>query len=86
MPVVGLREPCPCGSGKRYKACHGRAGLDAFVARPFAGRTDETEWVALREVVPAATAPVTVLGHEDRTVLLSTVLPLAWPVRVRCSR
>ena len=83
VPVVGLREPCPCGSGKRYKACHGRAGLDAFVARLFAGRADETEWVALREVVPAATAPVTVLGHEDRTVLLSTVLPLAWPAMVR---
>ena len=25
IPVVGLREPCPCGSGKRYKACHGKA-------------------------------------------------------------
>ena len=26
VPVVGMREPCPCGSGRRYKACHGRAG------------------------------------------------------------
>ncbi|MCW2607213.1 MAG: topoisomerase [Frankiales bacterium] len=83
VPVVGLREPCPCGSGKRYKACHGKASLDAFVARPFAGRADETEWVALREVVPAATAPLRVVGHEDRTVVLSTVLPLAWPAMVR---
>ena len=24
VPVVGGREPCPCGSGKRYKGCHGR--------------------------------------------------------------
>ncbi|MBL9148578.1 MAG: preprotein translocase subunit SecA [Phycisphaerae bacterium] len=23
MPVVGRNEPCPCGSGKKYKACHG---------------------------------------------------------------
>jgi len=83
VPVVGGREPCPCGSGKRYKACHGRAQPSAFVARPFAGRPDETEWVALREVVPSATAPLTVLGHEDRDVLLSTVLPLAWPALVR---
>lgn len=22
-PVVGRNEPCPCGSGKRYKECHG---------------------------------------------------------------
>ena len=21
---VGRNEPCPCGSGKRYKQCHGR--------------------------------------------------------------
>ena len=35
---VGPREPCPCGSGKRYKACHGKAG-GVFVARPFANRS-----------------------------------------------
>jgi preprotein translocase subunit SecA len=24
MPKVGRNEPCPCGSGKKYKHCHGR--------------------------------------------------------------
>ena len=24
MPKVGRNEPCPCGSGKKYKACHGK--------------------------------------------------------------
>ncbi len=24
MPRVGRNEPCPCGSGKKYKQCHGR--------------------------------------------------------------
>ena len=24
-PKVGRNDPCPCGSGKKYKACHGRA-------------------------------------------------------------
>jgi preprotein translocase subunit SecA len=24
MPKVGRNEPCPCGSGKKYKMCHGR--------------------------------------------------------------
>jgi preprotein translocase subunit SecA len=24
MPRVGRNDPCPCGSGKKYKACHGR--------------------------------------------------------------
>ena len=50
---------------------------DVFVARPFAGRADETEWVALREIVPAATAPLR-LKTSDVPVTLSTVLPLHW--------
>jgi hypothetical protein len=52
-----------------------------FVARPFEGLPDETDWVALREVVPAATAPLTL--KDGTTVTLSTVLPLAWPGMVR---
>jgi preprotein translocase subunit SecA len=24
QPKVGRNEPCPCGSGKKYKQCHGR--------------------------------------------------------------
>lgn len=24
MPKVGRNDPCPCGSGKKYKKCHGR--------------------------------------------------------------
>src|SRR4029078_6256322 len=27
--VVGRNEPCPCGSGKRYKDCHGRLARPA---------------------------------------------------------
>jgi preprotein translocase subunit SecA len=23
---VGRNEPCPCGSGKKYKHCHGKIG------------------------------------------------------------
>jgi preprotein translocase subunit SecA len=23
MPKVGRNEPCPCGSGRKYKHCHG---------------------------------------------------------------
>jgi preprotein translocase subunit SecA len=25
LPKVGRNDPCPCGSGKKYKSCHGRA-------------------------------------------------------------
>lgn len=93
VPVVGQREPCPCGSGRKYKACHGRAAAVASAVapapRPFAGLPGEVDWVALREIVPAATATVSlapafrrpagddVAAVDDVTV--ATVLPMAWP-------
>jgi hypothetical protein len=86
VPVVGAREPCPCGSGRRYKACHGKRRGDAVapVSRPFAGLPGEGDWVAMREIVPAATAPITLTGeHAGREVTVATVLPLGWPALVR---
>ena len=55
-----------------------------FVSRPFAGLPSETEWVAIRELVPAATAPVTFASGRApeggvTTATIATVLPLAWP-------
>ena len=81
---VGPRQPCPCGSGKRYKACHGAPGGagDIYVGRPFEGLPSECDIVALRELVPAATAPLTV-KDADRTVQLCTLLPMAAPAMVR---
>ncbi|MFF2815429.1 DUF5926 family protein [Kitasatospora cineracea] len=89
VPVVGAREACPCGSGRRYKACHGRQAAHAvqeLVHRPFEGLPGEADWVALRELVPAATVPlVLAAGVADEaigevpSVTLATVLPLAWP-------
>ena len=29
VPKVGRNEPCPCGSGKKFKSCHGKVGSDA---------------------------------------------------------
>ncbi|MFB7593168.1 DUF5926 family protein [Streptomyces sp. NPDC056160] len=85
IPVVGAREPCPCGSGRRYKACHGRTAAHAateLVQRPFEGLPGECDWVALRELVPAATAELTLkdgLPEGVPSVRLATVLPMAWP-------
>ncbi|MDK1474968.1 DUF5926 family protein [Streptomyces sp. 549] len=85
VPVVGGREPCPCGSGRRYKGCHGRAAAQAvteLVRRPFEGLPGECDWVAMRELVPAATAPLTLAGGLPDgvpAVTLATVLPMAWP-------
>ena len=84
---VGPRQPCPCGSGRRYKACHGDpSGPPAvFVSRPFAGLKAECDIVALRELVPAATAPLELAGSvaTERSVLLCSLLPGASPALVR---
>ena len=57
---------------------------DVFVPRPFEGLADEVEWIALRELVPAASAPLTlapelVEEYGERPVTLATVLPMAVP-------
>jgi hypothetical protein len=57
---------------------------DIFVLRPFEGLRNEADWVALRELVPAATAPLRLAPelidkYGEREVTVSTVLPLAWP-------
>jgi hypothetical protein len=85
VPVVGAREQCPCGSGRRYKACHGRAVAQAvteLVQRPFEGLPGECDWIALRELVPAATVELKLkdaLPEGVPSVTLATVLPMAWP-------
>jgi hypothetical protein len=83
--AVGPRQPCPCGSGRRYKACHGNASgpVDTFVARPFEGLPNEADIVAMREIVPAATAPLTLRSDADRSVVLCSLLPTAAPALVR---
>ncbi|MBW0137150.1 DUF5926 family protein [Pseudonocardia abyssalis] len=78
------RRPCPCGSGKRFKACHG-AGDDIIVTRPFEGLAVECDLVALREFLPSATAPLTLRTPADRPVVIASVLPGASAALVRPS-
>jgi hypothetical protein len=84
---VGPREPCPCGSGKRFKQCHGRdraQAADVFVARPFEGLPGECDLIAFREVVPAASAVLHGTGDfEGRDITVCTLLPMAMPGLVR---
>ena len=73
------RAAAATGRGERAEKVR-----DVYVGRPFEGLTGEADWVALRELVPAATAPVALAAdlvdkHGERSVTLSTVLPMAWP-------
>jgi len=82
VPVVGQREPCPCGSGRRYKACHGRTARVAaaqFVVRPFEGLASEADWVALREFVPAGLARLAPLDADAPSTSAATLLPMIAP-------
>ena len=61
---------------------------DVFVARPFEGLADEGEWIALRELVPAASAPLRLAPafaerYGEREIQLATVLPMAWPAMTK---
>ena len=62
------------------------------VARPFAGLANEPDWVAIREILPAATAVVRLDAKAVKAALgddapadvpteatIATVLPMAWP-------
>jgi len=84
---VGPRQPCPCGSGRRYKACHGSPDgpAPAYVARPFEGFPGECDLIAMREIVAAATAPLPLADGvgEGRSVQLCSLLPMAAPALVR---
>lgn len=55
-----------------------------YIARPFAGLPGEADWVAAYEILPAATATLTLKADavpegSPETVTLATVLPMAWP-------
>lgn len=72
--------------GKARQQSAPRPARAPYAARPFEGLASETEWVAMREILPAATAQVQVrLPHaegesdEPREVLLVSVLPGAVP-------
>jgi hypothetical protein len=59
--------------------------VPTFVSRPFEGLPGECDIVAMREIVPAATAPLTLVDgvSTDRSVVLCSLLPMASPALVR---
>ena len=80
IPAVGRNSPCPCGSGKRYKECHGAIASGdvaipsaaALPARRSSYRAPGTEWAHLsdEERDDLGAAMEAALGHQtaNRTV------------------
>lgn len=72
------------GERGRSTARAERAAAVPFVARPFQGLPAESDWVAIREILPAATATITlrpdaIPDGAPTEAVVATVLPLAWP-------
>lgn len=65
---------------KRQAGGNKKVARAPFVNRPFEGLANEPDWVAMREIIPAGTAPVTMqLDGETHEITLVTVLPGAVP-------
>lgn len=88
---MAKRRP-PQGEGARPSRAERLAARRAdlnVASRPFEGRKDECDLVTLREIVPSATAELTLTNHPSlgshagSAVTLGTVLPLQWPAMKR---
>ncbi len=73
-------------ASRRKKDAQGKTKVAPapYTARPFAGLPGEPDWVAAYEILPAATATLTLTGEgvpagSPQTATLATVLPMAWP-------
>lgn len=74
-------------ASRRKKDAQGKTTKVApapYVARPFEGLPGEPDWVAAYEILPAATAVLTLKAGavpegSPQTVTLASVLPMAWP-------
>ena len=45
MVIVGRNQPCPCGSGRRFKECHGAIGAVAVAAAAAPSTSAAPSWV-----------------------------------------
>ena len=71
-------------ASKRHSVRQSGAAPAPLASRPFEGLAGETEWVALREIVPAATGVVRFADGKSPDgapveATMATVLPMAWP-------
>jgi tetratricopeptide (TPR) repeat protein len=63
-PAVGRNDPCPCGSGKRYKQCHGALG-SAPTATPVTTPASGPSANAVQSALPLAQRGVTLHRAGD---------------------
>jgi hypothetical protein len=57
--MIERNQPCPCGSGKKYKKCHGAAGNAASTPPPAANKPAARDQALAPEGRSPAVAPAT---------------------------
>ena len=78
--AVGRNDPCPCGSGQKFKQCHGRLGGPPPTAPLAPEPAAIPETAAASAATPAATAAhgaLAVLLHRARAAFDRNDLPVA---------
>jgi preprotein translocase SecA subunit len=55
LPKVGRNDPCPCGSGKKYKYCHGKGDAVPAGRSEVVVAAEDTKVAALAAEIKAAT-------------------------------
>jgi tetratricopeptide (TPR) repeat protein len=63
-PLVGRNDPCPCGSGRRYKQCHGAIGSDATGSANGQGRSTEALPASTGFAQPPPAPAAATLAHQ----------------------
>jgi hypothetical protein len=51
MPNIGRNNPCPCGSGKKYKQCHGPIDAERAAAQRKLKQAPDTLWPKLMDAL-----------------------------------
>jgi tetratricopeptide (TPR) repeat protein len=66
-PAVSRNDPCPCGSGKRYKQCHGALGATAL--RPLQATAPIESAPSTSASPPFQSAPTASTGARSKSAL-----------------
>jgi hypothetical protein len=76
-PKAGRNEPCPCGSGKKYKKCHGADG-EGRAMTPLSVSADDVRGLAFRDVAGLELA--TLSDDALHAAFLRFLERPAWPL------
>jgi tetratricopeptide (TPR) repeat protein len=80
MAKIGRNEPCPCGSGKKYKKCCEAA--QSASAAPVTPRLKLSDWMPVEDDPDALSNSVVHLVHEkrfDEALAACERLRVEWP-------